>query len=467
MVVWNIRGASRKDSLRYLQKICKANALRFVVLLEPMSDTPQLEVVRRFLGFDKAAAALENKVWVFWCNEMSLCFREMAEQLLHMCINFPSGCSIQLSVVYARCSRVGRRELWAAMEELMGTVRGPWLVAGDFNVISNAEERTGGSPANARNMEEFNAAIGTCGLEEVPFDGSLFTWTNGRVWQRLDRALMNRDWADGYALSHVSHLSRGRSDHAPLLITAHSASHQKSSFKFLNVWQRHTGFMDVVRQGWAMPVEGVGMPKFYNKLRAVKCCLQAWNVQVFGNIFNKVKEAEAVLKQREARFDNERDSASRAALEEAKSLYARSLAWECEYWRQKAGIKWLQVGDANSAYFHSRCRQRRSYNFVARIKEQSGAWLEDIHDIRRSAVEFFSSLFASDHHGCLSPGLPFALPQLTSADNAMLGALPELEELKRVVFALEADSAPGPDGFGAGFYQVCWDIINTDLLEAV
>ncbi|XP_071917069.1 uncharacterized protein [Coffea arabica] len=299
----------------------------------------------------RPAKSSSNQVSIFSQNHYSL--RELAEQLLHMCINFPSGCSIQLSAVYARCSRVGRRELWAAMEELVGTGRGPWLLAGDFNVISNAEERAGGSPANARNMEEFNAAIGNCGLVEVPFDGSLFTWTNGRVWQRLDRALMNRDWADGYELSHVSHLSRGRSDHAPLLITAHSARQRKSSFKFLNVWQRHTGFMDVVRQGWAMPVEGVGMPKFHNKLRAVKCCLQAWNVQVFGNIFNKVKEAEAVMKQREERFDNERDSVSRAALEEAKSRYARTLAVECEYWRQKAGIKWLQVRDANLAYFHS------------------------------------------------------------------------------------------------------------------
>nr|XP_027088507.1 uncharacterized protein LOC113709854 [Coffea arabica] len=467
MVVWNIRGASRKDSLRYLHKICKANKIRILVLLEPLSDTPQLEVVRRFLGFDRAAVALNNKVWVFWNDELSLCFREMAEQLLHLGISFPSGCSIQLSTVYARCSRVGRRDLWAAMEELAGSVRGPWLLAGDFNVITTAEERAGGSPANARNIEEFNAAIGTCGLAEVPFDGSLFTWTNGRVWQRLDRALMNRDWAEGYDLSHVSHLSRGRSDHAPLVITANNGRKGKSSFKFLNVWQRHSGFMEVVRQGWALPVEGLGMPKFHNKLRAVKGCLQTWNVQVFGNVFNKVKAAEAVMKQREEHFDKERDSVSRAELEEAKAAYSRSLAVECEYWRQKSGIKWLQVGDANSAYFHSRCRQRRSYNFVARIKEQSGAWLEDIHDIRRSAVGFFSSLFASEQHGFLPPALPFSLPQLTSADNDRLGALPGMEELKGVVFALDADSAPGPDGFGAGFYQVCWDIIKSDLLEAV
>ena len=182
LVVWNIRGASRKDSLRYLKKICTHNKIRLLVLLEPMSDSPQLEVVRRFLGFDKAVGALHNKVWVFWFTELSLSFRELADQLLHMHIFFASGCSIHLSAVYARCSRVGRRDLWTALEGLAGEGVGPWLVAGDFNVISNTEERVGGSPANARHMEALNDAIGNCSLSEVPFDGALFTWTNGRVW---------------------------------------------------------------------------------------------------------------------------------------------------------------------------------------------------------------------------------------------------------------------------------------------
>ncbi|XP_071909704.1 uncharacterized protein [Coffea arabica] len=466
-VVWNIRGASRRDSLRYLHKICKTNKIRLLVLLEPLSDTPQLEVVRRLLGFDSALGALNNKVWVYWYNDMALNFKELAEQLLHMHVTFSSGCSIQFSAVYARCTRMGRRDLLSAMGALAGEIVGPWLLAGDFHVISSMEERIGGSPANERNMDEFNDSIGNCGLTEVPFDGTVFTWTNGRVWQRLDRALMNQDWAVGYEFSHVSHLCRGRSDHAPLLISCQNGSPNKRPFKFLNVWRRHSGFMEVVQQGWVMPVRGDGMTKFNQKLRAVKGCLGGWNVQVFGNIFNRVREAEVVLKQREEQYDIERDSGSRSALEEAKAVYARSLAWECEYWRQKAGIRWLQVGDANSAFFHSRCRQRRNFNFMARIKDQSGTWVEHIQDIKHSAVDFFASLLASEQHGWQAPGFPFTLPHLATADNAMLSAPPDMEELKGVVFALQADSAPGPDGFGAGFYQACWDIIKSDLLEAV
>lgn len=36
-----------------------------------------------------------------------------------------------------------------------------------------------------------------------------------------------------------------------------------------------------------------------------------------------------------------------------------------------------------------------------------------------------------------------------------------------MVFSLNIDSARGPDGFGAGFFLTCWDIIKGELLEAV
>ena len=53
---------------------------------------------------------------------------------------------------------------------------------------------------------------------------------------------------------------------------------------------------------------------------------------------------------------------------------------------------------------------------------------------------------------------------MTDVDNAMLLALPSLTELKEVVFSMDINSMPGLDGFGAGFYQSCWDIIKVDLL---
>lgn len=45
--------------------------------------------------------------------------------------------------------------------------------------------------------------------------------------------------------------------------------------------------------------------------------------------------------------------------------------------------------------------------------------------------------------------------------------LPSHQEIKAAVFALNKDSAPGPDGFGAFFFQTYWDIIKEDVVKAV
>ncbi|WMV08266.1 hypothetical protein MTR67_001651 [Solanum verrucosum] len=49
----------------------------------------------------------------------------------------------------------------------------------------------------------------------------------------------------------------------------------------------------------------------------------------------------------------------------------------------------------------------------------------------------------------------------------MMQAMPTMEELKQVVFAMNPNSAAGLDGFGGKFYQACWSIIKEDLLAAV
>jgi len=45
--------------------------------------------------------------------------------------------------------------------------------------------------------------------------------------------------------------------------------------------------------------------------------------------------------------------------------------------------------------------------------------------------------------------------------------LPSREEIHNAVFAMNKDSAPGPDGFGAFFFQTYWSIIKEDVCNVV
>ncbi|WMV38155.1 hypothetical protein MTR67_031540 [Solanum verrucosum] len=51
--------------------------------------------------------------------------------------------------------------------------------------------------------------------------------------------------------------------------------------------------------------------------------------------------------------------------------------------------------------------------------------------------------------------------------NVVINELPEEEEVKNVVFGLNAESAGEPDGYTGKFYQACWNIIAKDMTEMV
>ncbi|MCI11013.1 RNA-directed DNA polymerase (Reverse transcriptase), partial [Trifolium medium] len=52
-------------------------------------------------------------------------------------------------------------------------------------------------------------------------------------------------------------------------------------------------------------------------------------------------------------------------------------------------------------------------------------------------------------------------------DNHMLCKIPSAQEIKDVVFSMNADGAPGPDGFGGHFYQTYWSIVANDVILAI
>ncbi|MCI28042.1 RNA-directed DNA polymerase (Reverse transcriptase), partial [Trifolium medium] len=60
------------------------------------------------------------------------------------------------------------------------------------------------------------------------------------------------------------------------------------------------------------------------------------------------------------------------------------------------------------------------------------------------------------------------IPNLVTDEvNALLTMVPSHDEIKTAVFALNKDSAPGPDGFGAFFFQTYWDIVKIDVINAM
>ncbi|XP_042450686.1 uncharacterized protein LOC122035343 [Zingiber officinale] len=250
----------------------------------------------RNLGMNSGLSNCNGKIWFFYDDSIGCTILEDNEQFLHLNLNsFLFPVNIFVTIVYAKCSYIERRTLWEKLLEVTPVMEEVWMVGGDFNVILSSDEHSAGILNNPGAVKEFNDFVMLAGLIDTGFVGDKFTWTNLRIWKRLDRVLISSSWnVKDYGV-RIEHLNRATSDHCPLLISFPSISPSVSSFRFQRMWINHPNFELTVRLNWFLPCSCVGLKRLQFKLQRLKDHLKWWNAYVFGNIQDKVKQAEMEL----------------------------------------------------------------------------------------------------------------------------------------------------------------------------
>ena len=98
---------------------------------------------------------------------------------------------------------------------------------------------------------------------------------------------------------------------------------------------------------------------------------------------------------------------------------------------------------------------------------------EDPKIIEDHILDFYKNLYAESISNVLDTDnmedfIGTYIPELVySKENMMLIKCPDFSEIKNVVFNLNGNNAPGLDGFGGVFYHSLWEIIGTDVCNAV
>ncbi|XP_060190667.1 uncharacterized protein LOC132619937 [Lycium barbarum] len=266
----------------------------------------------------------------------------------------------------------------------------------------------------------------------------------------------------------VNHLSRTGSDRAPLLVDIEKErSNLIRYFKFLNIWCNHKDFKDIVKEEWSRPVQGRAMWKVHCKLKAVARRLSSWSRETYGDIFRDSKEAEKEVKELEKKHTENNNEETRSSLNKEKAEYIRLLKNQYEIYRKRAKERWLQDGDKNSPYFHKVIKDRRRKLNIHKISDNEGNNIEGHQNIADAAIKHFEELFKYEEiRGSFR--ILDKVSQVVTADmNTMQIARPTAHEVTDAINNIESDSAPGPDGFGAKFFQTCIDIIFSDIHNAI
>jgi ribonuclease HI len=101
---------------------------------------------------------------------------------------------------------------------------------------------------------------------------------------------------------------------------------------------------------------------------------------------------------------------------------------------------------------------------------QRSGGIKDFAQIQEAAVNHFRNLLSAERNGDEEDETEFlsAIPNLVSVeDNVSLMSPVTEEEITNIVWSMDPDKAPGPDGFSIHFYRICWEIIKFDLFRMI
>ncbi|XP_062021216.1 uncharacterized protein LOC133737727 [Rosa rugosa] len=309
-----------------------------------------------------------------------------------------------------------------------------------------------------------------CGLIDMGFSGSRFTWSNKFMKERLDRNFQSVQWRSRFPYSRVVTLSPNESDHCPLLIevSAEKISHKKGPrrFQFEEIWHGNEMCSNIIQQEWATPTTGNAMRQLGHKIQQAGKKLMQWH----STEFDKQKIELRIIQ--EKLYDIMKQPYSPEQYEEQRLLHIQHsslLAQQERYWRQRFRAIWLKYGDRNSAFFHRRASNRKSRNTIKGLVDEDGVWQNDPSEIKRLLMSYFTQVFSTEgvDRDALNEVIAATPVKVTDWMNAELTKPYTDEEIRTTLFQMHPSKSPGPDGMTPFFYQKYWNIVSLDVCTAV
>ncbi|XP_070029286.1 uncharacterized protein [Nicotiana sylvestris] len=262
--------------------------------------------------------------------------------------------------------------MWSELCNISNRIIGPWAIIGDFNIIADSEEKSGGSHYRINKSFDFLQCLSECRMQDA---------------------------------------ASACSDHVPLLAQFKSTSGQfVRYFKFLNFWTDHEGFMEVINNIWDDACFAHG-PEKYLEIS-----------------MKSIKDYELI--RLEGLMISDNDGAGRSNLNKTRADYIKRLS-------------------------------------INKIQDENYQWVEGTKEVSEATIRYFQGIFCEDPEVNNYSDLHDIDPMITEEVNNDFIALPNEEEIKNCVFSMDPDSAPGPDGFTAKFFQVAWTKVAPTVTMAL
>eukprot|EP00253_Pinus_taeda_P010075 PITA_10075 len=431
---WNSRGLGHPSKIATLRDLLHNEKPEIMLVQETKQDQQEMKKIidhqKQYLGIISSSRGASGGIVTIWDSHRWICDSAIINKNW-IRTKLDSRTGDRSVIIYNVYVPNHYREKETCWDNLKGSIESEsttnLIIAGDFNMILHANEKRGGNFTHDPFRNQLEAIIQENELVDIIPKNRRYTWSNqrmgaGNIMECLDRFLVNISFLSTFVVGYTSILSTSASDHYPVSLMLES--HRPLGpipFKFRPLWTRNSIARVIVEMAWRQHVEGSPSYIWETKIKNVKRALKDWardNYQEPEETKKKVKKA----------------------LEEG--------------------------GDKNTAYFHKQAIARKIRNNVNSIIDNEGNRYNNQEDIKKAASTHYRDLLTETQGVEDYSDLLQYLPKgVTKELNDMLNREIDEEEIKRTIWTLQPDKAPGPDEFPICFYREFWSLIKKDLTK--
>lgn len=205
------------------------------------------------------------------------------------------------------------------------------------------------------------------------------------------------------------------------------------------------------------------MFRLFTKIKTCKLALVEWSRNTFGNSKTLLQDKHRLL----AELTSMNDVDNLVAIRDLKAEINTLLYQDELSWRQCSRSIWLSAGYKNMKFFHERASQRRWKNHIPGVTNAAGSWCISENGIAVIAENYYKDLFTSAHPNHLETVLDSVDSLITPDMNDALLQRYTPNEVWRALFQMHPLKSPRLDGMYPFIFQKFWNIVGSDVTEAV
>ena len=262
-LAWNCRGLGSPPAVRTLTDEVKMKKPILVFLSETKASLSKMKGFQNKMEYTEGiivpSDGQSGGLAMIWKKGTTISLKSCSNSHIDVVVEGEANQDLWRATRFYGQPDSGKRKIsWSLLEMLNKQCNMPWVVCGDFNKITHANEKLGWLDRDAAQMWEFRESLRRCGLIDLDFVGQRYTWCNGRLGEqrtliRLDRGVANKEWRSMFPEARVHHVAMSASDHCMIVLYLRRkipTRPAKRRFMFKAMWTRDERCKQIVENAW-------------------------------------------------------------------------------------------------------------------------------------------------------------------------------------------------------------------------